>query len=80
MNENVIVRYCCHFIDTVIFDKLLLTNSLLCPFLWNRNGEEALGGKVFKTESGEPITGIWEKMLSPGLWPQTVTAEIKWAP
>lgn len=46
----------------------------------DRNGKEALGGKDFQTESGEPVAGSWEKVLDLRLWPQTVTAESQWAP
>ena len=49
-------------------------------FCGNRNGEKALGGKNFKTESRELVAGGWEKMLYIRLWPQTVTAENKWTP
>lgn len=46
-------------------------------FHCNRNGEEAIGRKVFKAESGKPTPGSREKVLYIGLWPQTVPAETK---
>lgn len=56
--------------------KILTFQTHSCVhFHCTRNGEEAVGRKVFKAEGGEPAPGSWEKMLSIGLWSQTVTAE-----
>lgn len=53
---------------------------MIVYFCGNRNGEKAVGGKDFKTESGKPVAGSWKKMLYIWLWSQTVPAENKWTP